>query len=74
MFFHLKSEHKNYVVQSFLKLIIVIKHFFYTNGGQLVPVALKLFEAKSLTQIFYGAQAGIYLKKQPQEIVQTKFL
>lgn len=62
------------MVQSSLKLMNVFKYFFYTSGGQLVPVALKLFEAKSLIQIFYGVQAGIYLKKQPWQIVQTKFL
>lgn len=36
-------------------------------------MALKLFEAKILSEILFGTQTGFCLRKEPQIVVQTKF-
>lgn len=53
----------------------VIKYFLIdTDEEQLVPAALKVFEAKTLAQILYGAQTAIHVMNELQETMQTKFL
>lgn len=77
MVFHTQGTwkaHLDHILQVANRSSNAIKHFFYTGGGQLVPAALKLFEAKTLAQILYGAQAGILVKKNSLESIQTKFL
>lgn len=53
---------QNYVGQSALKSMNAIKCFFYIGREQLLPIALKLFEAKTLAQIIYEKQTEIYVK------------
>ncbi|KAJ7326811.1 hypothetical protein JRQ81_016570, partial [Phrynocephalus forsythii] len=43
-------------------------------GGQNIPGALKLFQAKPLSQLLYGAQLGPYPSFTSLEVVQSKFL
>lgn len=54
---------QNYVVQSTLRSMNAIKCFFYIGGRQLLPMASKLFEAKTLAQIVYEKWTGIYVEK-----------
>lgn len=68
------NMHQNHVVQKALRSASAIQHFFYASRGQLIPVALKHFEAKPLTQILYGVQVGIYEKKNTLETAQMKIL
>lgn len=65
--------HQNDVLHLALRTTSAINCFLYTSSGQLIPLVLKLFEAKQLAQILYGTQAGICVKKSALKTVQKHF-
>lgn len=48
--------------------------YFRTRDGQFIPAAMKLFNAKALAQLLYGAQLGQFPNIVRLETVQSKFL
>ena len=77
--FQYKGNHKahvNNVVQAAQKSSLTVLKFFYSKGGQYIPAALRLFQAKSLSQLLYGAQLGPYSSSSfiQLEVVQSKFV
>ena len=62
------------MVQAAQKSSLAILKFFYSKGGQYIPAPLRLFQAKSLSQLLYGAQLGPYSSFIQLEVVQSKFV
>ncbi|XP_061446802.1 uncharacterized protein LOC133367087 [Rhineura floridana] len=48
--------------------------FFCSKGGHYVPSAIRVFTAKVISKLLYGAQVSNYNSHLPFEIIQTKFL
>uniref|UniRef100_A0A803T0U9 ribonuclease H n=1 Tax=Anolis carolinensis TaxID=28377 RepID=A0A803T0U9_ANOCA len=77
VFFHCtgnRKVHADYVAETAQKSSHAILKFLKTGGGHYIPAALKLFEAKPIAQMMYGAQLGPYPNFAPLEQVQSKFL
>ena len=66
--------HIHSVTDSAKKSALAILRFFQTKGGRFIPAALKLFSAKALPQMLFGAQLGPYRSYVLLERVQSKFL
>nr|XP_060641653.1 uncharacterized protein LOC132781415 [Anolis sagrei ordinatus] len=68
-----KKVHSDYVAETAQKSSYAILKFLKTGAGHFIPAALKLFEAKSIAQMMYGAQLGPFSNYAPMEQVQSKF-
>lgn len=52
----------------------IIRFFFYHKGGSFVPAALKVFNAKTISQILYGIPLWIKSFNYSLEQIQAAFL
>nr|XP_016853653.1 PREDICTED: uncharacterized protein LOC107983669 [Anolis carolinensis] len=70
-----RKAHGGYVAENaYRSSSAILKYLRSKGGGQFIPAALKLFEAKSMAQLLYGAQIGPFSDFAPLETVQSKFL
>lgn len=49
-----RNSHQEYVVTSGQTFVQGTVTFLHTKGGQYLPAAIKLFQAKTLSQLTYG--------------------
>ena len=69
-----RKTHGMYVAGNAQRSANAILRYLRSKGGNYIPAALKLFEAKSIAQLLYGAQLGPFTNYAPLEVVQSKFL
>lgn len=69
-----RRAHGDSIAANAQKSASAILRFFRTRDGQFIPAAMKLFNAKALAQLLYGAQLGQFPNIVRLETVQSKFL
>nr|XP_034966343.1 uncharacterized protein LOC118082652 [Zootoca vivipara] len=66
--------HQKWVKEKATQSVKMLSRFFHTKGRKYIPAALKVFQAKPLAQILYGAQIWTGNHCRILETVQSKFL
>ena len=66
--------HRKYTINTAKNSARAVIRFFYTKGDQYVPAALRVFNAKSCSQLLYGIPIWINALNQDLEDMQSNFL
>ena len=68
------TVHRKYITNTARNSAQAIARFFYTKGNQFVPAALKVFNAKTCSQLLYGIPIWISAFNRVAESIQSVFL